>query len=288
MTSPSTAPAPTPVAPPKRIFPKTTGLTALWRHRQSLSVLVRRDLAVKYQATVMGYLWSLIEPLGLAAIYWFIFGVLYNREGLGDVAYPLYIVTGIFAWMWISSAMTESSTSLTSQSTLITTMRVPREVFPVARVFARFAEFLAGVPILLLFVVLFNGQFGWHTLNMALAIVLQFMILTGLSFILASVNVLYRDVQRFMRLVMRCFFYGSPIIYPLSKVLDNPDVPEWAQILYQCNPFVGIMQLHRAAWIPEISVSWLQLGVSVGFSVFLLFIGRWLFYKLEPAVLKEL
>lgn len=286
MSSPSTAPT----APPKRIFPKTTGLAALWRHRQSLTVLVRRDLAVKYQATVMGYLWSLIEPLGLAAIYWFIFGVLYNRAGLPPgVEYPLYIVSGIFAWMWISSAMTESTTSLTSQSTLITTMRVPREVFPVARVFARFAEFIAGIPILLLFVVLFNGHFGWHTFNMLFAIVLQFMILTGLSFILASVNVLYRDVQRFMRLVMRCFFYGSPIIYPLERVVSaKSPIPDWAQLLYQFNPFVGIMQLHRSAWIPEISASWLQIGVSVGFSVLLLFFGRWLFYKMEPAVLKEL
>ncbi|HIW63388.1 MAG TPA: ABC transporter permease [Candidatus Stackebrandtia excrementipullorum] len=286
----STSPTTPPTAPPKRIFPKTTGLAALWRHRQPLTVLVRRDLAVKYQATVMGYLWSLIEPLGLAAIYWFIFGILYDRGGLpGNVEYPLYIVSGIFAWMWISSAMTESSTSLTSQSTLITTMRVPREVFPVARVFARFAEFLAGVPILLLFVVLFNGHFGLHTVNMLFAIVLQFMILTGLSFILASVNVLYRDVQRFMRLVMRCLFYGSPIIYPLEKVVgaDSP-IAGWAQTLYQFNPFVGIMQLHRSAWIPEITASWLQVGVSVGFSVFILFFGRWLFYKMEPAVLKEL
>lgn len=286
MTSPSTAPT----APPKRIFPKTTGLAALWRHRQPLTVLVRRDLAVKYQATVMGYMWSLIEPLGLAAIYWFIFGLLYERGGLpDDVEYPLYIVSGIFAWMWITSAMTESTTSLTSQSTLITTMRVPREVFPVARVFARFAEFVAGVPILLLFVVLFDGHFGIHTINMLLAIVLQFMILTGLSFILASVNVLYRDVQRFMRLVMRCLFYGSPIIYPLAKVVgeDSP-MPDWVQTLYQINPFVGIMQLHRSAWIPQITTTWFQLGVSIGFSVFLLFFGRWLFYKMEPAVLKEL
>ncbi|GAA4908506.1 ABC-2 type transport system permease protein [Stackebrandtia albiflava] len=285
----STSPPPV-AARPKRIFPKTTGLTALWRHRQSLTVLVRRDLAVKYQATVMGYLWSLIEPLGLAFIYWFIFGVLYDRGGLpAEVEYPLYIVSGIFAWQWMSSAMTEATTSLTSQASLITTMRVPREVFPVARVFARFAEFLAGIPILLAFVYFFDGQIGWHTFNLFFAVAMHFMILTGLSFILASINVLFRDVQRFMRLVMRVLFYGMPIIYPLEKVV-GPDSPldSWVQTAYQVNPFVGIMQLYRSAWIPQIVPSTFQILVSVGFCVFLLFFGRWLFYKLEPAVLKEI
>ena len=155
--------------------------------------------------------------------------------------------------------------------------------------FARFAEFLAGVPILLLFVVLFNGHFGLHTVNMLFAIVLQFMILTGLSFILASVNVLYRDVQRFMRLVMRCLFYGSPIIYPLEKVVGaDSRSPDGRRRCTSSTRLSGIMQLHRSAWISEITASWLQVGVSVGFSVFILFFGRWLFYKMEPAVLKEL
>ncbi|MGH8881950.1 MAG: ABC transporter permease, partial [Stackebrandtia sp.] len=152
------------MAAPKRIFPKTTGLTALWRHRQTLRVLVQRDLAVKYQKTVMGYLWSLIEPLGMAAIYFFIFGILRDAADIDGASYALHIVSGIFAWMWASSAMSESTTCLTSQASLITTMRVPREVFPVARVFARFAEFVAGIPIIVVFAIFFGGPkvWGWH------------------------------------------------------------------------------------------------------------------------------
>jgi ABC-2 type transport system permease protein len=282
-----------PTAEPKRIFPKTTGLTALWRHRRTLLVLVQRDLSVKYQKTVMGYLWSLIEPMALACIYWFIFGVLYERGGLpSGVEYPLYIVSGIFSWMWISSALNEATTSLTSQSSLITTMRVPREVFPVARVFARFAEFLAGFPILLVFVWFFDGDVGLHTLNLLAAIALQFVLLTGLSFVLAALNVLYRDVQRIMRLLMRVLFYGTPILYPLEKVIggagNETQLPDWAVWLYQANPFVALMQMYRAAWIQEIHVTWEQLAACAGISVVLLFAGRWMFYKLEPAVLKEL
>lgn len=278
-------------ASPKRIFPKTTGLTALWRHRQPLQVLVRRDLAVKYQKSFFGYFWSLLEPLGMACIYWFVFGLIFERAGLPDDAmgYPLYVVSGIFAFMWVSSAMVESTTCLTSQSTLITTMRVPREVFPVARVFARFAEFVAGFPIVLLFVWLFDGHVGWHSFILLGAILLQVVLLTGLSFILACLNVLFRDIERFMRLIMRLMFYGAPVIYPLSKVMDALENHQWAQYVYLSNPFVTVMQLHRSAWDPEYMLpSANMVYLSVGTSVLLLFFGRWLFHKLEPRVLKEL
>lgn len=283
---------------PKRIFPKTTGITALWRHRQTLRVLVQRDLAVKYQKTVMGYLWSLLEPMGLATIYWFVFGVVMEvgargEPALKDVSYGLYIVSGIFAWMWASSAMSESTSSLTSQSSLITTMKVPREVFPVSRVVARFFEFLAGIPIIVVFALLGGGigagTFGWNLLLLIPAVLLQAVLLTGLAFFLAAFNVLYRDVQRFMRLVTRILFYALPSIYPLSMVMDQTRLPDWVKTVYLANPFVTVIELHHEAWIPGLSnLSWPMVTSSVAISVFLLFFGRWCFHRLEPKVLKEL
>ncbi|WP_349258242.1 ABC transporter permease [Stackebrandtia sp.] len=269
------------------------GITGLWRHRQTLRVLVQRDLAVKYQKTVMGYFWSLLEPMGMAAIYWFIFGVVYGgstRAGVPhDVSYGLYVVTGIFAWMWASSAMSESTSSLTSQTSLITTMRVPREVFPVARVFARFAEFLAGIPIIVVFAIFGGGTFGWHLVFLPLAVIIQATLLTGISFILASLNVLYRDVQRFMRLATRILFYSIPTIYPLYRVLHAQSMPNWVKAVYQINPYVGIMQLHHEAWIPGLNLlNWKMVVTSAAISVVVLFLGRWVFYRLEPSVLKEL
>lgn len=292
------SPSPLVTSQPKRIFPKTTGLTALWRHRQTLRVLVQRDLAVKYQKTVMGYFWSLLEPMGLATIYWFVFGVVMGVGDHGDPAlrnvdYSLYIVSGIFAWMWTSSALSEATNCLTSQSSLITTMKVPREVFPVARVVARFAEFMAGVPIIVVFAMIGGGigagTFGWNLLLLFPAVALQAVLLTGLSFILASLNVLYRDVQRFMRLVTRILFYSLPSIYPLALVLDNERLPQWVEKVYMANPFVTVIELHHEAWIPGLdNLSWPVIVSSVSVSVFLLFFGRWMFHKLEPKVLKEL
>ncbi|WP_233163000.1 ABC transporter permease [Glycomyces salinus] len=275
-----------------RKFPLTTGFTALLRHRHAMSVLVRRDLAVKYQATAMGYLWSLIEPLGLALIYWLIFGVIFGRSSdlPPGVGFALYIIPGVFAWQWFSSAMNEGAKSLGGQSSLITVMKVPREVFPLSKVFARFAEYAAGFPIVLLIAILFGGTFNWNLLWLFPTILLQAVMLTGVVFMLSAGNVLYKDVQRFLSLFMRVLFYSSAIIYPLSRVSDAMEHHhlEWVYTAFTYSPLVVLFQLHRAVWIPELAPGWDQIAGAFGFSIILMFFGRWIFYRLEPRVLKAL
>ena len=274
----------------------TSGIAALWSHRTSLRILVRRDLAVKYQQSVLGYLWSLIEPLGMGAIYWFVFGVLYSRDTnrhLGDAAdsYPLFLLTGIFAWMWTSSALSEATNALTGQARLITTMNVPRQVFPIGRVTGRFAEYAAGLPILLAIAVGYAAsggiELGWSLLALPLAVAVQAVLLVGLALLLSAVNVLMRDVERFMRLVIRVLFYATPIIYPLSLVRDA-DLPGWLKVAYELNPLVGIFQLHHAVWYPGEFPDARLLATTAGISLLVLAVGWWSFRRLERAVLKEL
>ncbi|HEX5597527.1 MAG TPA: ABC transporter permease [Micromonosporaceae bacterium] len=271
----------------------TTGVMAVWSHRNVLRVLVRRDLAVKYQQSLLGYIWSLIEPLGMGAIYWFVFGGLYSADttrhlGTAASSYPLFLVTGIFAWMWTSSAMAEAAKALTSQARLITTMKMPREIFPIGRVAGRFAEYLAGLPILILLAVIFK-EFGSRVslLALPLAVLLQGALLIGVALLLSSLNVLLRDVERMMRLITRILFYATPIIYPLALVQDSA-IPAWVKALYQLNPLVGIFQLHHAVWYPEEFPDPGMLTTSIVGSLLLLIAGWWIFRRLEPTVLKEL
>ncbi|MEJ3749900.1 ABC transporter permease [Actinomycetes bacterium KLBMP 9797] len=268
----------------------TSSVVAVWSHRNALRLLVRRDLAVKYQQSTLGYLWSLIEPLAMGLIYWFVFGVLYKTgHHLGDAedSYPLFLITGIFAWMWTNSAITEATTALTGQARLITTMKVAREVFPIGRVIGRFAEYLAGLPILVVLAIIFGEfQLHWSMLALPLAILIQGTLLTGVALLLSSLNVLLRDVERFMRLATRVLFYATPIIYPLALV-QNSGMPGWVKNLYELNPLVGIFQLQHAIWYPgEFSLT--LTAISAAGSLLMLFGGWWVFRSLEPAVLKEL
>lgn len=274
----------------------TAGVGALWSARNSLRILVKRDLAVKYQQSVLGYLWSLIEPLGMGAIYWFVFGVLYSgatRRHLGDASesYPLFLITGIFAWMWASSAINEATNALTGQARLITTMNMPRQVFPIGRVAGRFAEYAAGLPILIGIAVVYavRGKVhpGWTLLALPLAVAVQLVLLVGIALLLSALNVLMRDIERFMRLIIRVLFYATPIIYPLSLVRDS-GMPTWVKVGYELNPLVGIFQLHHAIWYPDEFPDARLLATTVLGSLLVLAVGWWSFRRLEPAVLKEL
>ncbi|MEV0809894.1 ABC transporter permease [Micromonospora sp. NPDC050200] len=274
----------------------TAGVATLWSHRNSLRILVKRDLAVKYQQSVLGYFWSLIEPLGMGAIYFFVFGVLYSGDTnrhLGQAAesYPLFLITGIFAWMWTSSALSEATNALTGQSRLITTMNVPRQVFPIGRVTGRFAEYAAGLPILFAVAAGYaaHGKIhpGWSLLALPLAVLVQATLLIGLSLLLSAVNVLMRDVERFMRLIIRVLFYATPIIYPLSLVRESR-MPGWVKVAYELNPLVGIFQLQHAIWYPDEFPDARLLATTVAGSLLVLLVGWWAFRRLEPAVLKEL
>lgn len=271
----------------------TSSVVGVWRARNVLRYLVRRDLALKYQQSIMGYLWSLIEPIGIGLIYYFVFILIIGRGGqlaeeMNEQQYILYLMAGIFSYMWTSGALSQTTGALTAQKSLITTMKVPREVFPIGRVFARSAEFLAGLPILLVIALVVDVPITWALLALPLAMLVQATFLVGIGLFLSSVNVLANDVERFMSMISRLVFYSSPILYPLALVQEADQFPGWAKALYQANPLVGIVELHHAAWFPAMFPSPGLLITCIAGSLITLGVGWLVFRRLEPTVLKEL
>jgi ABC-2 type transport system permease protein len=269
--------------------PGTSSVVGLWRSREVLALLVRRDLTVKYQQSILGYFWTLLEPLAIAVTYWFVFAVLYHTQPAGGEPYVLFLVSGLFAWIWVNGVLGEATVALTLQHRLITTIKVPRELFPIGPVLSKFVEYLAAMPVLVVVAVACRVRVGWHLLLLPLAMLLQMIMLIGVAMLLSSLNVMLRDVERFMRLLQRVLMYAVPVIYPLSKVVDAEGLPSWVKIVYEVNPLVGIFELHHAAWLS--TAGWpsplLLASATVG-SVLFLLIGWLVFHRLEPAVLKEL
>jgi ABC-2 type transport system permease protein len=260
----------------------------IWRYREVLGLLVRRDLTVKYQQSILGYFWTLLEPLAIALTYWYVFAVLYDTKPAGGEPYILFLVSGLFAWIWVNGVLGEATTSLTLQHRLITTIKVPRELFPIGRVLSKFVEYLAAMPVLIVVAIACRAHVGWNLLYLPLAMLLEMVLLVGVALLLSSLNVMLRDVERFMRLLQRVLMYAVPVIYPLTKVTESR-MPGWAKTVYELNPLVGIFELHHAAWLGSSGAprTGLIVAAAVG-SLLCLLIGWVVFRRLEPAVLKEL
>lgn len=271
----------------------TSSAVEVWRSRHVLRYLVRRDIALKYQQSVMGYLWSLLEPIGIGLIYYFVFILVIGRGGLlagviPEDQYVLYLMSGVFSFMWTNGVLSESTGALVGQKHLITTMRVPREVFPLGRVISRSVEYFSGLPILVGIALLIDANVGWWMVSVLLGVLVQLTFLTGVALLLSSINVMMRDIERFMRMIHRLVFYSSPILYPLALVDTTDALPEWAKVIYMANPLVGIVELHHAAWFPQLFPSTGLLLTSATGAVVTLVAGWLVFRRLEPAVLKEL
>lgn len=253
--------------------------------RQVLKLLIARDLKLKYANTALGYFWSVLDPLLMAGVYWFVFGVIFART-VGAEPYVLFLVLGLLPWYWASGVINDASRALTRDARLVRSSNLSREVWVLRVVGTKATEFLLSLPVALLFVAYYRESPSLYLLAWPLAAALQAVFLVGVGLILAPLTVLYNDIERLIRVLTRIMFYLSPVIYGVQDVYDDR-VPEWLQRIYVLNPLSGIFDLYRAAFFPDLFVGWHEVGVAAGVSFAFLAVGMVLFSRLEGPVLKE-
>ncbi|MEV8134047.1 ABC transporter permease [Microbacterium aurantiacum] len=256
------------------------------RYLHSLWLLSARDLKVRYATSALGYLWSVLDPLVMSLIYWFIFTQVFQRS-VGHDPYIVFLITALLPWVWFNAAVSDFTRAFNKDARLVRSTAIPRTIWVNRIVLSKGMEFLCSLPVLVGFIVVavFTSEvpiaFNWGLLLFPVAVLLQTMLLVGLGLLVAPLCVIYTDLERTTKLILRVLFYASPIIYSVS---DLPGVfPELAAF----NPLSGIFTLYRVGFFPEV---WDTLSVVVGaaMSVGFLVIGVLVFRRLERPVLKEL
>jgi ABC-2 type transport system permease protein len=260
-------------------------LGTLWESRGILSLLVFRDLKVKYSDSVLGYLWSILDPLALAGVYWFVFTQLMHRQ-VGEAPYIVFLLCGMLPWQWTSHVVRSSMKALSKDSKLVRSTNLPREIWVLRTVGAKGVEFLLSIPVLIFFATTTHAHPTGHVIYFPLALAIQLVLLTGLGMLLAPISVLYGDVERVVTVLMRLLFYLSPIIYG-SQDIESRYGSTVARI-YDLNPLAGIFGLYRSAFFPDQLVSWHAAASAAAVSVAIFVLGALTFRRLEGAVLKEI
>jgi ABC-2 type transport system permease protein len=257
----------------------------LWGRRRILALLVSRDLKVKYAGSVLGYLWSVLDPLLLAGVYWFVFTRLMQRS-LGEAPYVVFLLCGMLPWQFANGAIRASMKSLSKDAKLVRSTSLPREIWVVRTVGSKLVEFLFSLPVIAFFALVTGAHLTWHVVFFPLALLLQVTLLLGIGLILAPVSVLYVDIGRLVPIVMRLLFYFSPILYGVHDITRR--LGETAGHFYSLNPLAGIFDLYRTAFFDDEWAGWHAVAVSAGFAIVSLVIGLVVFSRLEGLVLKEI
>lgn len=247
---------------------------------RSLRLLTLRDLKVRYSTSLLGYLWSVLDPLLMSLIFWFIFTQLMNRQ-LGEDPYIVFLLAAMLPWMWFNGAVSDATRAFLRDVRLVRSVALPRWIWVARIVCSKGVEFLLSLPVLVLFAVFAGARVGWGLLLYPVAIVLLAVLTLGVGLIIAPLVVFFRDLERATKLVLRVLFYASPVIYGAS------DLPASVAGLAWINPLSGIFALFRAGFFPD-QLDWPLVGVSAAISIALLVVGIAVFRRCVGGVLKEL
>lgn len=262
-------------------WPIVIAVRTIWEHRQVLRMLVRRDLQKQYTTFRLGYLWTLLEPLGMAVVLWFVFSVLLGARDFGLNPYLLFIVAGVLPWWWFVKGIRASTKVLQRARGELAFSLLPTQVWILRVIISSGVEFVLSLPILLLAMALTRTVPGPLIVLFPVAMILQFLVMYGLALIIAPAVALTPDLGRTVRIVLRALFYFTPILYTLGRI------PEVVQNVAAINPLVGVLGLYRIGWWPQEAISPQAVVISLSSAVVTLILGLVVFHRLEPRVLKE-
>ena len=220
-----------PVAPARKSI-----VARAWRHRELVRILVARDLKVRYKRSVLGFLWTLLNPLITIAIFSFVFARVFSAF---YHEYKLYMFSGVLIWNFFSLASTQGLSSVLSGGGIIRKIAVPKLVFPVAAVCSNFVNLVFSLLVLGIFIPFVGGRFSPAMLWLFAALPLLLVFTLGLSFLTATITVFLRDIRDMWDPILMVWFFLTPVFYPRSVV------PQKYYSLLRFNPMLSIMELCR-------------------------------------------
>jgi ABC-type polysaccharide/polyol phosphate export permease len=202
--------------------------SAVVRYRDLFANLFRRDLQAKYRGSALGVLWTVANPLMLMAVYLFVFGVVWKSPFSNGGHYSLYLLSGLAVWTFFTSALLSSTRSMLDNANLIRKTRFPRQLVPLSVVAAHLVSFVAMLVLLLVvnFIALPRVR---ATELLAVPLAALFVALVcGLALALASLNVLFRDIEFIVAALLVPWFFLTPILYPLDgKQISGHPTAAW-------------------------------------------------------------
>lgn len=225
-------------------------LRVLAAHREILANLVRKELKVKYAASVLGAVWSLLNPLVYLAVFSFVAKVL----GVGIANYPVYLLSGLLAWNLFSASMGSGARAVLDNANLVKKVAFEREILPLAAVGVGLVDFALQSGVLLIYIIV--SGYGLHLPELALwplAFVTLLVLTVALSLWFSAWNVRYRDVGHLLNIALLVWFWATPIVYAEFQVQKLAERGTWFGIprltFYLLNPMVDVVAgFHRALY----------------------------------------
>ena len=202
--------------------------------------LVLRDIKLRYRRSILGLLWTLLNPLAQLLVLNLVFSLVLP---LNIPNYALFLFTGLLAWNWFQNALYAGTGSIVDNRELIRQPGFPTAILPLVSVVSYFIHFLLALPILLVFMLIAGIHPSTSLLGLPFVFAIQFTFILGLIYLMAVIQVTFRDTQYLLGVFLFLGFYLTPVFY------DSSAIPQGAQMVYRLNPMVKIIDAYRSIFI---------------------------------------
>jgi len=256
-------------------------LSELFRYDELIKTLVSRNLKVRYRGSILGYVWSLLDPLMSMFVFIVVFDVLFKSN---VKYYPVFLLCGLIPWTFFQNTVNSSVDCITSNVGLIKRVYYPREIFPLTVTLSNlvnmFLSFLVLIPVL----VAFGLPITAKLLLVPVVTLFLFLFALGLGLIFSCLNVFMRDTRQIAPFLVRLWFFVTPIFYAVEN-----RVPERLMDIYMTlNPMAVLLTLFRSLIMPYTYPKPEQIGVAMGVSIATFMVGYSFFKKNEDNMVKSI
>jgi ABC-2 type transport system permease protein len=273
---------------------RTGGLLDVFRRRYLLSLIVRKEVQIRYRGSVLGWLWSYVKPLVQFVVFYLAVGVFLGMNDRVEF-FPIYLLAGNTVVTFFNEAFSNGTRSLVDNAALIKKIYLPREMFPVSSMLIAAVNTLPQIAVL----IVISLFFGWapsllQVAAVLLALVIVAMLATGLGLLFGAINVTFRDAQSFVEIITMCAVWASPVMYQWEMVAEK--FPGWLFVFYRLNPLTPAIELfHFGIWYPLDPAGgqllpdlWTFAGIAAAVSFGFMVIGQLVFRRLEGRFAQDL
>jgi ABC-2 type transport system permease protein len=260
-------------------------ITDIDKHRELLGILVGRNLKIRYKRSVLGFLWTLLNPLLFIIIYATFLKLLKCYEADNPFFLP-GLVTGVVIWQFLAMCLGDSLYAVLGNANLVSKTSFPRIVLPLASVTADLVNLLLSLAILLVYMLILRATglvpIHFHYIGLLPVVVLtQTALCLGLSLIISCMNVFFRDTEHLLGVVMLAWFFLTPIIYTFERI------PEQYQRLAFLNPMTGVVVAYRTAMMGTSIMAPRLMLISFAMAWAILLIGIVFFQRVQGRLVEE-
>jgi homopolymeric O-antigen transport system permease protein len=251
-------------------------LYQLYQYRDLMWLWIVRDVQVRYKQSLLGIGWAVLQPVALTLIFTLVFSRLVHID-TGGVPYPIFTYAALVPWTFFATSLSTGIPSLINNMNLVTKVRFPREILPLASIGSAFVDFLCAFAVFLVMLAIYGIRPSLHVFWLIPLLIVQITLTIGVTLLGGAAIVFFRDVRFVIPLLLQIWMYATPIIYPADLV------PVRLRVLYFLNPMAGIIDGYRRIWVLDQDPLLWALALGAAVSLILLLISYPVFKRLEPA-----